>query len=132
MCINSRFSHQCVSHRKRGNFFSTFKKNDFMSSTCLLSICEFSVDTFYICILPEILYWLEYSIYDWKLQLLERGTKLVLEQVVTTIASVADTAEEQFVAFYDRLGRLILFFRLSSFLIPTCIITPLLKLFSSC
>lgn len=34
----------------------------------------------------------------------ERGTKLVLEQVVTTIASVADTAEEQFVTFYDRLG----------------------------
>ncbi|XKL61021.1 hypothetical protein PGB90_008078 [Kerria lacca] len=36
-------------------------------------------------------------------ELLERGTKLVLEQVVTTIASVADTAEEQFVTFYDRL-----------------------------
>ncbi|XP_065207829.1 importin-5 [Planococcus citri] len=36
-------------------------------------------------------------------ELVEKGTKLVLEQVVTTIASVADTAEEQFVAFYDRL-----------------------------
>jgi hypothetical protein len=33
----------------------------------------------------------------------EKGTKLVLEQVVTTIASVADTSEEQFVAYYDRL-----------------------------
>ena len=36
------------------------------------------------------------------LQLLERGTKLVLEQVVTTLASVADTAEERFIAYYDR------------------------------
>jgi len=35
--------------------------------------------------------------------LVEKGTKLVLEQVVTTIASVADTSEEQFVAYYDRL-----------------------------
>jgi hypothetical protein len=35
-------------------------------------------------------------------QLVEKGTKLVLEQVVTTIASVADTSEEQFVAYYDR------------------------------
>ncbi|KAK6633230.1 hypothetical protein RUM44_003831 [Polyplax serrata] len=36
-------------------------------------------------------------------ELVEKGTKLVLEQVVTTIASVADTAEEQFVTYYDRL-----------------------------
>lgn len=33
----------------------------------------------------------------------EKGTKLVLEQVVTTIASVADTAEKEFIAYYDRL-----------------------------
>lgn len=36
-------------------------------------------------------------------ELVTKGTKLVLEQVVTTIASVADTCEEQFVAYYDRL-----------------------------
>ncbi|KOX78914.1 Importin-5, partial [Melipona quadrifasciata] len=36
-------------------------------------------------------------------ELVEKGTKLVLEQVVTTIASVADTCEEQFVIYYDRL-----------------------------
>ncbi|XP_039296349.1 importin-5 [Nilaparvata lugens] len=36
-------------------------------------------------------------------ELVEKGTKHVLEQVVTTIASVADTSEEQFVAYYDRL-----------------------------
>lgn len=36
-------------------------------------------------------------------ELVERGTKLVLEQVVTTIASVADTSEEQFIVYYDRL-----------------------------
>lgn len=35
-------------------------------------------------------------------ELVEKGTKLVLEQVVTTIASVADTSEEQFAAYYDR------------------------------
>jgi len=32
----------------------------------------------------------------------QKGTKLVLEQVTTTIAAVADTAEEKFTAFYDR------------------------------
>ncbi|KDR17150.1 importin-5 isoform X1 [Zootermopsis nevadensis] len=36
-------------------------------------------------------------------ELVEKGTKLVLEQVVTTIASVADTSEEQFVKYYDGL-----------------------------
>lgn len=30
------------------------------------------------------------------------GRKLVLEQIVTTIASVADTVEELFVPYYDR------------------------------
>jgi len=35
-------------------------------------------------------------------ELLQRGTKLVLEQVLTTIATVADTAEAKFVAYYDR------------------------------
>lgn len=36
------------------------------------------------------------------IQLMERGTKMVLEQVVTTIASVADAAEENFIEYYDR------------------------------
>lgn len=36
-------------------------------------------------------------------ELVEKGTKLVLEQIVTTIASVADTTEKDFVAYYDRL-----------------------------
>ncbi len=35
-------------------------------------------------------------------ELMKSGSKLVLEQVVTTIASVADTVEERFVDFYDR------------------------------
>lgn len=35
-------------------------------------------------------------------QLVEKGTKLVLEQVVTTLASVADTAEEKFEQYYNR------------------------------
>lgn len=40
--------------------------------------------------------------YSLSKQLMEKGTKLVLEQVVTTIASVADTAEENFRQYYDR------------------------------
>ncbi|XP_045761353.1 importin-5 [Maniola jurtina] len=36
-------------------------------------------------------------------ELVEKGTKLVLEQIVTTIASVADTVEKDFVEYYDRL-----------------------------
>jgi hypothetical protein len=35
-------------------------------------------------------------------ELVEKGSKLVLEQIVTTIASVADTAEDKFLAYYDR------------------------------
>lgn len=35
-------------------------------------------------------------------ELLQKGTKLVLEQVTTTIAAVADTAEDNFIQFYDR------------------------------
>lgn len=35
-------------------------------------------------------------------QLVEKGKKLVLEQIVTTIASVADSAETRFAAYYDR------------------------------
>jgi hypothetical protein len=35
-------------------------------------------------------------------ELLQRGTKLVLEQVLTTIATVADTAEAKFIIYYDR------------------------------
>eukprot|EP00731_Ephydatia_muelleri_P030234 Em0021g757a len=35
-------------------------------------------------------------------ELLQKGTKLVLEQIVTTTATVADTVEEHFVTYYDR------------------------------
>jgi hypothetical protein len=37
--------------------------------------------------------------------LLESGKKLVLEQVITTIASVADAAQDYFVDFYERLSQ---------------------------
>ena len=36
------------------------------------------------------------------LQLVKEGRKLVLEQIVTTIATVADVVEEHFVPHYDR------------------------------
>jgi len=35
-------------------------------------------------------------------ELVEKGNKLVLEQIVTTIASVADTAEDKFAEYYDK------------------------------
>uniref|UniRef100_H2YPJ6 Importin N-terminal domain-containing protein n=1 Tax=Ciona savignyi TaxID=51511 RepID=H2YPJ6_CIOSA len=35
-------------------------------------------------------------------ELVQKGTKLVLEQITTTIAAVADTAEDKFILFYDR------------------------------
>ncbi|KAL4220293.1 Importin-5 [Mactra antiquata] len=35
-------------------------------------------------------------------ELMQKGTKMVLEQMVTTLASVADTAEEKFISYYDR------------------------------
>ncbi|XP_041482292.1 importin-5-like [Lytechinus variegatus] len=35
-------------------------------------------------------------------ELLQKGTKLVLEQMVTTLAAVADTTEENFTPFYDK------------------------------
>uniref|UniRef100_A0A914ZIN3 Importin N-terminal domain-containing protein n=9 Tax=Parascaris univalens TaxID=6257 RepID=A0A914ZIN3_PARUN len=53
--------------------------------------------------LPQIMEKLEFVLEHTFKQLLERGKKLVLEQVITTIASVADAAQDQFVAFYDRL-----------------------------
>jgi vesicle coat complex subunit len=37
--------------------------------------------------------------------LVESGKKLVLEQVITTIASVADAAQDYFVDFYERLSQ---------------------------
>ena len=37
-------------------------------------------------------------------ELVQKGNKLVLEQIVTTIASVADTEEERFVEYYEEAG----------------------------
>lgn len=37
--------------------------------------------------------------------MVESGKKLVLEQVITTIASVADAAQDYFVDFYARLSQ---------------------------
>ena len=33
---------------------------------------------------------------------MEKGTKLVLEQMVTTVATIADTLEEHFLQYYER------------------------------
>jgi len=52
--------------------------------------------------LPDIMGKLE-SVLKSKLdELVAKGNKLVLEQIITTIASVADTAEDNFIQHYDR------------------------------
>lgn len=48
-------------------------------------------------------------------ELQQHGNKLVLEQIVTTIASVADAAEEKFTSYYERLGGKELATQLESF-----------------
>lgn len=62
--------------------------------------CPKSVITMY---LPQMMEKLEFVLEHTFMQLLEKGKKLVLEQVITTIASVADAAQDQFITFYDRL-----------------------------
>jgi len=52
--------------------------------------------------LPEIMGKLESVLKAKFNELVEKGNKLVLEQIVTTIASVADTAEDSFVEHYDK------------------------------
>ena len=37
-------------------------------------------------------------------ELVQKGNKLVLEQIVKTIACVADTVEEKFVEYYEEAG----------------------------
>lgn len=44
---------------------------------------------------------------------MEQGKKLVLEQIITTIASVADTAEDAFKHYYDRYINFSYFFEMS-------------------
>jgi len=52
--------------------------------------------------LPDIMTRLEEVLKAKFNELVEKGNKLVLEQIVTTIASVADTAEEKFTEHYDK------------------------------
>uniref|UniRef100_A0A1I7YJ02 Importin-5 n=1 Tax=Steinernema glaseri TaxID=37863 RepID=A0A1I7YJ02_9BILA len=53
--------------------------------------------------LPTIMGQLELVLEQTFRQLLDNGKKIVLEQVITTIASVADAAQDQFKEFYTRL-----------------------------
>ncbi|TKR81971.1 hypothetical protein L596_015760 [Steinernema carpocapsae] len=62
--------------------------------------CPKSVITQY---LPVIMHQLELVLEKTFRQLLDHGKKIVLEQVITTIASVAGAAQDQFKNFYDRL-----------------------------
>ena len=45
---------------------------------------------------------LEFVLSEKMQQLMNIGSRLVLEQILTTIATVADTAEAKFVTYYDR------------------------------
>jgi len=52
--------------------------------------------------LPDIMSKLEAVLKSKLDELVQKGNKLVLEQIITTIASVADTAEDSFIQHYDR------------------------------
>ena len=52
--------------------------------------------------LPDIMARLEEVLTAKFNELVQTGNKLVLEQIVTTIASVADTAEDRFIEYYDK------------------------------
>ena len=52
--------------------------------------------------LPDIMGRLEQVLQAKFQELVQKGNKLVLEQIVTTIASVADTAEDKFIEYYDK------------------------------
>ena len=52
--------------------------------------------------LPDIMARLEEVLGAKFQELVQKGNKLVLEQIVTTVASVADTAEEKFIEYYDK------------------------------
>eukprot|EP00088_Acartia_fossae_P049518 TRINITY_DN5459_c0_g1_i1.p1 TRINITY_DN5459_c0_g1~~TRINITY_DN5459_c0_g1_i1.p1 ORF type:complete len:1108 (-),score=360.91 TRINITY_DN5459_c0_g1_i1:577-3870(-) len=52
--------------------------------------------------LPDIMTKLETVLKSKLDELVQKGNKLVLEQIITTIASVADTAEDSFIQHYDR------------------------------
>ena len=53
--------------------------------------------------LPVIMEKLEFVLENTFKKLVEQGKKLILEQVITTIASVADAAQDQFVTYYSKL-----------------------------
>lgn len=59
--------------------------------------------------LPDIMAKLEAVLKSKLDELVQKGTKLVLEQIITTIASVADTAEDNFIQHYDRFMPLLKF-----------------------
>jgi hypothetical protein len=53
--------------------------------------------------LPDMMRSLEQVLEATFKHLVEKNKKLVLEQVITTVASVADAAEDLFIQYYDRM-----------------------------
>lgn len=80
----------------------------FISGAALVNFCEACPKNILTQYLDAIMRKLEAILSAKFNELVEKGTKLVLEQVVTTIASVADTAEEQFAVYYDRYWALVI------------------------
>merc|ERR1719447_2456991 len=72
------------------------------SGAALVNFSEDCTKNILVSYLPEIMGKLE-SVLKAKFdELVQKGNKLVLEQIVTTIASVADTAEDKFADYYDK------------------------------
>ncbi|KXJ29691.1 importin-5 [Exaiptasia diaphana] len=72
------------------------------AGAALVNFCEECPKQILLPYLDGILTKLELVLSSKLRELLERGTKLVMEQVVTTIATVANTVEEKFAPYYDR------------------------------
>ncbi|VDO98727.1 unnamed protein product [Soboliphyme baturini] len=72
------------------------------AAAALVNFCEDAPKNVVTMYLEALMQKLEFVLQHTFKALLEKGKKLVLEQVITTIASVADSAEESFITYYDR------------------------------
>ncbi|KAI1730971.1 HEAT-like repeat domain-containing protein [Ditylenchus destructor] len=73
------------------------------AGAAIVNFCEECPKTIIAIYLPSIMEKMESVLEQTYRHLLENGKKIVLEQVITSIASVADAAQDHFIQFYSRL-----------------------------
>lgn len=74
------------------------------AGAALVNFCEECPKSIMAAYLPAIMEKLEFVLEHTFKHMVENGKKLVLEQIITTIAAVADAAESNFVDYYARLS----------------------------